>query len=257
MCNPRRVTITATRELAENWEREITRTVNRRGTARGEARVVQDLALTQGRPVLALLPRVLEAGLDDWTREGETWRHAVEGGYLRYTPADHRLEIVAVAEDRVEVTADARQRLQGQVRGRLEAEGLGRYYDDGWGGHTEDKAERQAEEDAQQKLDRAARERIQSEGDRAEAEADAQLTARAEAQAEEALAARREAERVRLEEEAAARLDRVGVRARQVVNRLLGAAYRQAILDHGAQRGATVVRDDDAGDVIEIELMMN
>src|SRR5262249_57039713 len=51
MCNPRRVRITATRELAEAWQREVTRSVQLRGRVVGEARARQALGDALSTPV--------------------------------------------------------------------------------------------------------------------------------------------------------------------------------------------------------------
>ena len=48
MCNPRRVEVTATRAIAEAWERAVRRAASRRGTVRGEVRIRQSLAASLG-----------------------------------------------------------------------------------------------------------------------------------------------------------------------------------------------------------------
>ena len=75
MCNPRRVTITATRELAEAWRQEVSRTVELTGRVAGEARVHQPghvgldgegdvVGLLAGLDGAALVARGAERGLE-------------------------------------------------------------------------------------------------------------------------------------------------------------------------------------------------
>ena len=49
MCNPRRVTVTATRDIAEAWRREVSRTVQLTEQVTGEARLRQTLSSRLGR----------------------------------------------------------------------------------------------------------------------------------------------------------------------------------------------------------------
>jgi hypothetical protein len=86
MCNPRRVSITATRELAEAWRREVSRTVQLRGRVVGEARVRQALGPTLGVPARRALDAALAGGVEGWREVEGGYRHDVEGGYVVYRP---------------------------------------------------------------------------------------------------------------------------------------------------------------------------
>lgn len=256
MCNPRRVTVTATRELAQAWEREVARTVELDAEVVGEARLRQPLGDTLGTPVRNALARALEAGDAAWKRVAEGYRHEVEGGYALYHSAAGELEIVATRTATATAEGSASTRLAGTVRGALDATGEGSYYDDGWGGHTEKRAAERAQQEADARLEAAARRRLERAQADAEADAEVALAARAAAAARAALEARIEDERQTLERQAAAQLEAVGLRCRQAFHQLLGRAYREAILAYARRRGAEVVADHDEGGVIEIELRL-
>lgn len=255
MCNPRRVTITATRDLDEAWQQEVTRTLRLSAQVVGEARVHRSLASTLGRPALAALERTLAEGDPEWRETGDGgYRHDVEGGYVLYDPGDRVLEIVATRDDTVEVSGTATELLEGRVRATLSAAGEGRYYDDEWGGHTRERAEQQAGRRAETSLDDAGRRRVEEARRQAEAERAAEIEERAETAAREELETSAEERRRELAAQAAERLEEVGLRCRQAFHRLVGRAYREALLAYARRQGAEIVTDADDGGVIELEL---
>jgi hypothetical protein len=107
MCNPRRVTTTLTRDLAEAWRREVSRTVELRSQVAGEARIRQPLEASIGTPALRALQVALAAEGSGWTPVEEGFRRDVEGGYVVYLIDERALEIVAVLEDEVEARGEA------------------------------------------------------------------------------------------------------------------------------------------------------
>src|SRR5438105_3473827 len=115
MCNPRRVTTTLTRDLAEAWQREVSRTVELRTRVTGEARIRQPLETSIGAPALRALQLALAAGDSGWRPVDEGYRFDVEGGYVVYLIDQRALEIVAVLEDEVEAQGKASEVLSGQV----------------------------------------------------------------------------------------------------------------------------------------------
>lgn len=256
MCNPRRVTITATRELAEHWERALERQVRLHGEAVGEVRVREQLGDSQAANVLAALGTLLERGRQGWRRDGAAWRHELEGGYLHYQPDQGTLEIVAVATRAVEAEGRAQRRLSGQAQGEISAQGEGGYYDDHYGGRTEEHARADAQAQAEANLARLAQTRRAQAAAEAERAAEPELLAEAQAAGEANLARQREALRAELETEARQRLSAVGLRARQLVNGLLADAYREVILAYAASRGATVVHDHNDDHTLELELRL-
>ncbi len=252
MCNPRRVRVRATRELAVAWEQEVRRQVTRRGRATGQARVREGLSATVGAPTLTALTMVL-ARVEGWERDGETFRHALDGGYVAYYPATRELEIVAEVSDEVEGSGVASTVVRGQIDQRLEAEGEGHYYDDYWGGVTEAGARAAAGRAADVVLDaqaEALRRRAREQADETEGAAvEAEAAARAELALAETAAARSEVLRRRAE----ARLAAVGVQGRNLFHQALAGAYREAILAYArARRAESVVCREDGG-VLDIE----
>ncbi len=255
MCNPRRVTITATRELDEAWQREVTRTAELSAAVVGEARVVQSLAATLGAPALAALERTLAEGDPEWQEtEDGGYRHQVEGGYVVYDPDERQLEIVATREDTVEASGTATELLEGRLRATLAVEGEGRYYDDEWGGHTRERAAKEAERRAEAGVAEAGQRQVEDARRQAEEDRAADVEARAEDAAREELQRAAEERRRELAVQARERLEDVGLRCRQAFHRLLGRAYRDALLAYARRQGAEIVTDADEDGVIELEL---
>lgn len=253
MCNPRRVSVTATRELAEAWQREVSRTAALSAQVVGEARVSQRMTDTLGGPALKALEAALGAGDSGWREVEEGYRFDVEGGYAVYRTDDQTLEIVAVREGVVEATGEASTVLAGEVRETLSAEGGAGYYEDGWGGRTEERARAEAEEAARRQLDDAARSRVRDAAKEAEAAADATLKAQAEAAARARLERTAEQRREELARQATSQVEAVGLRCRQAFHTLLARAYRDAILAYARRNGADGIQYQENGDVLEIE----
>jgi len=256
MCNPRRVRVTATREIAEEWRRSVERSVSLGGWARGEARVRRPLG-QMGAPVLAALQMLLDRGAEGWNETERGFRLEIEGGYLIYDIDAQELEIVAVLEDEVQATGSAGTELRGQVRERLETEQEGRYWDDGYGGRTEEVARREAEQAAQRELDRSTAQHLADAADQAEAAEAERLQTAAREDAERQLAVQQAARDAELAEAARARLDAVGLRALRAFNGLLAEAYRDAILAYARSRGADGIRCDDNNGTLEIEFRID
>jgi hypothetical protein len=256
MCNPRRIEITATRQVAEAWAREIERVAEQAMTITGEARVRQALDASVAAPALAALEAALEAGMPGWQRVDEGWRHEVEGGHVLYAPETRTLEIVAVAEDEVRGSGSARARLEGRVDAEVQGSGASFFYDDGYAGRTRDVARHEAVAEAELGITRQVAAQLDEAARAAEAAAEADLRVRAEAAARADLEARAAEARVDLEARAGARLHAVGARARQAFHRLLAVAYRDALLALARARGAQDIHCSDAGEVLEIEFLL-
>ena len=157
MCNPRRIRVRATRQLAEAWEQEVRRQVTRVGEATAEARVRELLESSVGGPTLTALAIVLSR-TDGWEQDTDgVFRHELTGGYIAFDPSTRELEIVARESAEVRSIGEAATVVRAEVSDTIEAEGVGTYYDDEWGGITEADARRAAEQDLDQSLVRAAR----------------------------------------------------------------------------------------------------
>ena len=253
MCNPRRIRVTATRQLNEAWEREVSRTVELQGQITGEARVRQPLDSTLGKPALRALESALATENSGWTEVEEGYRHDVEGGYVIYLVDEQALEIVATLSDDIQVSAQASRTLEGSVNTELSTEAEGRYYDDGWGGRTQEVAEKEAQTAAERELDEIARSQIEQAANQSEAQAAADIEAAARNQAQIQLQQQATQRQADLSTQAREHLDTVGVRCRQAFHRILASAYRDAILAYARRNGADNIQCSKDGNIIDIE----
>ncbi|MGK7877961.1 MAG: molecular chaperone DnaJ [Xenococcaceae cyanobacterium] len=257
MCNPRRIRVTATRQLDRAWQREVSRTVQLHEQVIGEARVRQPLDSTLGVPALRALESALAADESGWTEVEEGYRYEVEGGYVTYLIDDQVLEIVAVLEDEVHSSGKETRQLEGVVRTEISAEGEGKYYDDGWGGRTREVAEKEAQTAAQRELDEVAGSQIEQATREAEAQASEEIESAARAQAEDQLQQIAAERRAVLSEQARQHLDTVGLRCRQAFHRVLAQAYRDAILAYARRNGAENIQCSEEENIVEIEFSLH
>jgi FtsH ternary system domain X2 len=257
MCNPRRIRVRATRELAEAWEQEVRRQVTRSGQATADARIRESLADSIGGPVLAALTDVLSR-LDGWAEsaDGTFWQE-LDGGRITFDPATRELEIVATASAEVSVTGEAATTVTTQVSETVEAEGEGVYFDDGWGGLNEDTAQRDAERNLAVAMDEAlrlGRDRARQDTDTTVGESvRREAAARAEAAYGEAAAARSG----ELRQAAAERLLAVGTQGRALFHVALAEAYRDAIIAYAVSRRASNLRQSEQDGMLDIEFELD
>jgi hypothetical protein len=256
MCNPRRVTTTLTRDLAEAWRREVTRTVAHRELVRGEARIRQPLEASIGAPALRALQLALAAEDSGWQPVEEGYRRNVEGGYVVYRIDERVLEIVAVLEDQVEAQGKASELLEGEVREQISARGESTVYDDGYGGWTEERGQQESRRIAEEGLERARRERLERAQREAEESRAAELEARADAAGRAELERLTQERRADLDRQAQQRLEAVGLRGRQVFYTVLGQAYRDAILAYVRSHGAQDISCREEGNTFQIEFLV-
>lgn len=253
MCNPRRVKVSATRELSESWNREVARTVELDQRVVGEAVVRQAIGASLAEPVLAALDDALRAGDPEWQPVDGGFRHDVDGGYVVYSPEERALEIVARRESQVRASGDATLTLTGELHETLTAEGEGRYYDDGYGGRTEEHARREAQGDAERRIESEKRQRLDQAQRDAEAASASAVEAEAERNARQRLAREAQARRAELVAQATQQLESVGALCRQAFHRLLARGYRDAILAYARRTGAEGVQCSETDGVLQIE----
>ncbi len=259
MCNPRRVKVTATREVQESWQRVVERQVELSEEVAGEARVSQNLGGTLGDSVLIALRRALTRGSEGWEPVDGGYRREVEGGYVVYRPETQNLEIVAIDEATVQADVTARRVVAGETRGVQSTEAESTWYDDHWSGRTEEVAQKEADALAQRRLDNKARQSVEADQVAAEKEVEGDVEDEARTTAQEQLAQSAEAERARLAQQARDNLENVGVRCNLAFNRLLANAMRDALAAFARLHGGTVVHcSDEQQDelVMEIELQV-
>lgn len=253
MCNPRRIRVRATRELAEAWAQEVRRQATRTGSAAGQARVSEPLANTVGGPTLAALTQVL-ARHAEWTEHPDgTFTHQLDGGVITFDPATRELEITATVTAEVTVTEEAAATVEAQVSGTVEAEGVGTYYDDGWGGLTEQTAQRDAERHLSRAMDEALRQRREQATREADAAAADAVQREAAARADAAFAASAAAREAELRRTAVQQLLAVGATGRALFNAALAEAYRDAILAYARSRRASNLHHNEQDGVFDIE----
>ncbi|MGP4045108.1 hypothetical protein [Streptomyces sp. 2A115] len=252
MCNPRRIRVRATRELAVAWEQEIRRRVVRSGEVTGAARVCESLRGSVGAPTLAALPGVF-ARTPGWEETEDGFRFSFDSGHVVYRPAEAELEIVATESAEIQAVGEASETVRGQVTGTIEAEGTGMYYDDEWGGTNPMTARREAHMAAEAALNREAEERVRTARGDAGAGAGDEAQEAAAVRADQALAAAARAREPELRERAAARLTAVGVMARNHFHQALADAYRDAVLAYARSRGAEFIRCSETDGVLEID----
>nr|BFE57347.1 hypothetical protein GCM10020063_018730 [Dactylosporangium thailandense] len=255
MCNPRRVEVTASRQLDEAWEHEMRRLASVSATAVGEATVREALDDSIGAPTLAALIEVLDR-TEGWERDGNVFRFALDDGYLAYHIAEQELEITVRLSDEVRAEAEAVATARGRLDGTLTATGTGTYYDDLWGGITEDDAARAAEHNAQQQLDGGRRERLEAEAAAAEAANDPQLTAEARRRAEELLRQRIAERTEALRAQAMEQLAAAGIHARTIFYRALGEAIREALFAYARANNAEGLTFSERDGVVDIQFTM-
>lgn len=257
MCNPRRVTVTATREIAEAWQHEVSRTVTLSTQVTGEARVCQPLSNTLGTPVLRALESLLASGNTANWQETETgYRHDVEGGYVLYDMDAQTLEIVATLADTVHAESTATRQVSGELRETFSTEREGHYYEDGFGGRTQARAETEAGNAAQQALDKMAQSRLDKVQREAEEAESPILHNQAQTEAQTQLTQTAQQRQTQLANQAEQHLDSVGIRCRQAFNTLLAQAYRDAILAYARHNGAENISCQEENDHLEIEFFL-
>lgn len=259
MCNPRRVEVTATRQVRESWERELRRIETASGVLHGEARIRQRLDDSIGGPALMALQTLLANGVEGWQEQPDgSYRHAVEGGHVLYQPDERTLEIVASVSEEISASGEASERVSGQIDEELQLNAEGKYYDDGWGGHTEERARAEAEQKIAATLEQTLNQRRASLQQAAEQQHDAALRARASEAAQAQIAARSATRQPELARRAHEHLQEVGIRARQGFHRLLAHAYRDALTGMARRRGVANqdIHTSETDEYLEIEFRL-
>lgn len=253
MCNPRRVRVTATEQINEAWEREVRRAVQMSGTVSAEARLRQPLDASIGEPALRALEYVMAETDSGWTEVEGGFRHNVNGGYVLYHPDDYSLEIVAHSADVVSVEVTAAQTIQGEVSQEVSQEGEDYYYEDEWGGRTRQVGLANAEEKARQAIEEERKRLVQQAQTDADQQTGSQVEAEATLQAEQKWNQQAQQREAELAAQARASMDSVGLQGRRAFYQMLARAYRNAIVAYAGRNGATMIKNESSGDIVEIE----
>jgi hypothetical protein len=252
MCNPRRIQVTITRLLNEAWKRVVSRQVELHEEVTGQARVVQPLGTTIGLPALRALEAALASDRSGWRQVEEGYRHDVDGGYVTYLVDQRALEIVAVSSATVTASGEAVKTLEGRVTGEVNASALVDFYDDSTAA-TKRAAEARGRTRAARQIDKEKAKKVERAQREAENESAADIEIEAHQIAEERLQEKAAQSRAALAETAKEHLETVGLRARQMFNRVLAQAYRDSILAYARKHGAQDIQCNEGNDAIEIE----
>ncbi|MFF3329841.1 hypothetical protein ACFYWX_09805 [Streptomyces sp. NPDC002888] len=263
MCNPRRVRVTATREVAEAWQVELERRVALSDTVVSELEISFPFGGTLGDRTRAVFEGAL-ARDPHWRDTGDgAYELRLGDGRVTYRPADGTLVVRARLTDTARAEGVAAETLRGTVRDVAHGEGEGRYYDDNYRGRTRRIADAEARRVAESAAERNARALLDSVRRRAQA-----ASAAAERGAEERVrqaatadaAAHLEAERARVRDELDARnrqrVERLGQEALRAVNAVLALAYREALVAFAREQGARDVRVTESPDSLDVEFEM-
>ena len=256
MCNPRRVEITATRNLAQAWQREVHRVAERSALITGQARICHALDAAIAAPALSALERNLDTGMDGWQEVETGYRHDVDGGHVIYSPDERTLEIVATIREQVVGRGEASAHLSGEVTTSVAHTAEAYYYDDNYAGRTEEVARVEARELAEQGADEQLRQHVAEVADRAAGERSQAVQEQANAAADAELASRSAIRRGQLDSQAEQRLATVGVQARHAFHRILALAYRDVLLALARARGAQNIQCNDSDSVLDIDFTL-
>jgi len=260
MCNPRKVMIHLARSIEEAWRRCVEQTATATGTVRELARITAHIALDaeMGDLALSMLERVLAGeveGFTAWTRDSlGHYRRDLDTVTLIYNPDTHQLAVEARLTELVSTAARAAAEASGFTVGEVAAEAIGCYYDDGWGGRTEANATTEATTEAEAKLAAALEALHREQNAAAFTQAEAEAQAQAEAAAAEALAATQAEVRTALRTRLQLTLANAQEQVRDLMNRAVGEAYRQALLQLVLDNGGRVLMDETTGAVMNLEL---
>jgi hypothetical protein len=260
MCNPRRVMIHLARCIEEAWRQTIETTASESGEVAELARLGADVPLDaeMGDMALDMLERVLSGefeGFEPWARD-DRGRYCRDLGDVTivYDPKSRRLNIETQLSEMVSAEARGAAKASGFTVGQVTAEAVGRYYEDGWGGRTEERAMAEAQAEAERKLDQALKALHREQNAPAMEAAEAEAKAEAQERAREALAQAQEEVRAALRERMQATLARAEERVYHVMNRAVGQAYRQTLRRVVRENGGRILKDEETGSVINMEL---
>lgn len=260
MCNPRRVMIHLARCIEEAWQQTIEATAAESGEVAELARLSADVPLDaeMGDMALEMLEQVLGGefeGFTPWDRDSlGHYRRDLGDVTLVYDPEQHRLHIETHLAEMVSAEAHGAAEASGFTVGEVTAEAIGKYYEDGWGGRTKERAVAEAESEAEHKLSEAMDALHREQNAPAFEAAEAEAQAEAQARARQALARRQAEVRAALRERMQVTLAQAEERVYHVMNRAVGEAYRQTLRRVVRENGGRILKDEETGSVINMEL---
>lgn len=262
MCNPRKITVRATRQIAEAWRAAIQRTARLSGTATGRAELTQPLgSMLAGRARRAFEQAVVTD--PRWQQRDGGYHLEVPGGEVRYLPDTGDLEISVELSAALEVEGSAEQVAEGTVEERVEASAEASYYTDGYAGLTRDRAQQEAQQLAAEEADRLAKQRASSARKKAQQRAasarqagGAAVQREAETDAQSRLDAERQRRNAELTRDAEMQLDRVHQQSLRGVWQTVALGYQNALVAYAQANGGRQIDVTRHGGSIQVQFQM-
>jgi hypothetical protein len=262
MCNSRKITARATRQIAEAWRAAIQRTARLGDTVTGRAELTQPLGAMLGEPARRAFEQAVAAD-PRWQLRDGAYHLEVPGGQVRYRPDTRELAIGVEISAYVEVEGSATRTVEGTVTETVEAQAEASYYTDGYGGRTRARAQREADDLAAAEAEKKAREHAAKARRKAQREQEAAMTADssdvqrdAELDAQAQLAAERQRRGEELRRDAEALLDRVQQMSLRGVWETVALGYQNALLSYARANGAHDIEVTRSGGSIQLQFQM-
>jgi len=262
MCNPRKITARATRQISEAWRAAIQRSARVGDTATGRAELTQPLGSMLAEPARRAFEHAVAAD-PHWQLRDGGYHLAVPGGEARYRPETGELEISVELSAYVEVESSAERIVEGTVEDAVEATAQAQYYTDGYGGRTRERAEREARKLAEEEADRQSKQRAESVRQKAQRRADlasqadgAEVQREAEANAASQLDTERRRRGEQLTREAEMLLDRVHQQSLRGVWETVALGYQNALLTYARANGARDIDVTRHGSSVQVQFQM-
>ena len=261
MCNPRKNTARATRQITEAWRAAIERTDRLGDTVSGRAELTQPLGSMLAEPARRAFEQAVVAD-PRWQLHDGAYDLDVQGGQAHYWPDSGELEISVELSAYVEVEGAATRVVEGIIEETVEASAEAGYYDDGAGGRTRARAEQEADALAEEEAERKAQLRAASARRKARKKADSAMQTgddvqqQAEAEARSQLATERSRRGEELNRDAQELLDRVQQQSLRGIWETVALGYQNALLSYAESHGARNIDVSRSGGSVQIQFQM-
>jgi len=262
MCNPRKITARATRQIAEAWRATIQRTARLEGIAHGRAELSQPLGSMLAEPARRSFEQAVAAD-PRWQLRDGGYNLEVHGGEARYRPDTGYLEISVELSAYIEAGGSAARVVEGTVEDTVEATAEASYYTDGYAGRTLARAEQEAARLAREEADRQAKQRAESARKKAQKRAESAMQAdgadvqrEADADAQSRLEAEQHRRSEQLNREAEMLLDRVQQQSLRGVWETVALGYQNALLVYARANGAREIDVTRHGSSVQVQFQM-
>ncbi len=263
MCNPRKVMIHVNETIEAAWRQTLTETAAATEllSEKAEVSCAIDLAAEMGDAALDMLGRVIAGefpGFSAWEKDGAgNFYRDLEAVRLIYESDRKQFVLQARLSEMISVKAEAAAEVCQETIGTIAFAAIGHFYEDGWKGRTEENALKEAQAQVEIRLERALEE-LKKERRRQENAEELQLrialgeAARRRARLE--LEEKKHNLRFQLRQQLQAELALQQQNAFYEINRAVGETYRQTLCRLVLANGGRIIKDQQTGSVIELEL---